>query len=76
MIALAPQGARSLSRRDQVPPTADGLPRAELLLAARRLAALTRNTVRLGRAYPMQLLATPTPLQQRALDLLGVQPAL
>ena len=40
------------------------------------LATLTRNTVRFGRAAATELLATPTPLQQRALDLLGLKPAL
>ena len=39
-------------------------------------ATLTRNTVRFGRGATTELLATPTPLQQRALDLLGVKPAL
>jgi hypothetical protein len=38
------------------------------------LACLTQNTVRFGRSRAMTLLATPTPLQQRALQLLGVKP--
>ena len=40
------------------------------------LATLTRNAVRLGRGQTFPLLATPTQLQRRALDLLGVKPAL
>jgi DDE family transposase len=40
------------------------------------LATLTRNTVRYGDAPTKVLLATPTPLQQRAFDLLGVKPKL
>jgi DDE family transposase len=40
------------------------------------LATLTRNTVRFGRGTTTELLATPTPLQQRVLDLLGLKPAL
>jgi transposase len=37
------------------------------------LATLTRNTVICGTAPPMALLARPTEIQQRALDLLGVK---
>ena len=40
------------------------------------LATLTRNTVRLGRGQTFPLLATPTELQRRALDLLAVKLAL
>jgi hypothetical protein len=39
------------------------------------LATLTRNTVRFGRGATTELLATPTPLQQRALDPLRLKPA-
>jgi hypothetical protein len=38
------------------------------------LATLTRNVVRLGRDHLTAILATPTPTQLRALDLLGVTP--
>jgi hypothetical protein len=38
------------------------------------LASLTQNTVRFGRGRAMTLLATPTPLQHRALELLDVKP--
>jgi hypothetical protein len=40
------------------------------------LATLTRNTARLAGAHTMTLLATPTQIQQRAFDLLGVKPQL
>ncbi len=36
------------------------------------LATLTRNIVRFGDNLPITVLARPTPLQQRAFDLLGV----
>jgi hypothetical protein len=56
--------------------TADGLPAHSFRSLLADLATLTRNTVRFGRGATTELLATPTPLQQRALDLLGVKPAL
>ena len=37
------------------------------------LATLTRNVVRIGRDRVSILLASPTPLQRRALDLVGAQ---
>jgi hypothetical protein len=36
------------------------------------LATLTRNSVRFGDNLPITVLARPTPLQQRAFDLLGI----
>jgi hypothetical protein len=56
--------------------TDDGLPVHSFRSLLADLATLTRNTVRLGREHTMALLATPTPLQQRALSLLDVQPDL
>jgi Transposase DDE domain len=56
--------------------TADRLPAHSFRSLLADLATLTRNTVRFGRAATTQLLATPTPLQQRALDLLGLKAAL
>jgi hypothetical protein len=56
--------------------TDDGLPVHSFRSLLADLATLTRNTVRLGREPTMALLATPTPLQQRALSLLDIQPAL
>lgn len=56
--------------------TDDGLPVHSFRSLLADLATLTRNTVRIGRDHPMPLLATPTTLQQCALDLLGLKPAL
>jgi hypothetical protein len=56
--------------------TADGLPAHSFRSLLADLATLTRNTVRLGRGATTELLARPTPLQQRALDLLGLKTAL
>jgi hypothetical protein len=56
--------------------TDDGLPVHSFRSLLADLATLTRNTVRFGRATTTELLATPTPLQRRAFDLLGAKPAL
>ena len=40
------------------------------------LATLTRNTVRIGRRHTFALLATPTQIQRRALDALGLKATL
>jgi len=56
--------------------TDDGLPVHSFRSLLADLATLTRNTVRIGRAATFPLLATPTNLQRRALDLLGLKPAL
>jgi hypothetical protein len=53
--------------------TDDSLPVHSLLAD---LATLTRNTVRWANAPAMALLASPTQIQQRAFDLLGVKPQL
>ena len=51
----------------------DGLPVHSFRTLLADLATLTRNTVRLGRAAHFPLLATPTEIQRRALDLLGLK---
>lgn len=56
--------------------TADGLAVHSFRSLLADLATLTRNTVRFGRATTTELLATPTPLQERALELLGLKPVL
>jgi len=56
--------------------TDDGLPVHSFRTLLADLATLTRNTVRLGRAATFPLLATPTDIQRRALDLLGLKPSL
>jgi len=54
----------------------DGLPVHSFRSLLADLATLTRNTVRFGQAATFPLLATPTQIQRRALDLLGLQPAM
>jgi hypothetical protein len=56
--------------------TDEGLPVHSFRSLLADLATLTRNTVRLGRATTFPLLATPTDIQRRALDLLGLKPVL
>ena len=56
--------------------TDDGLPVHSFRSLLADLATLTRNTVRFGRAAIFPVLATPTAVQRRALDRLGVKPAL
>ena len=60
---------RKVARRT----TDDGTPLHSFRTLLRDLATLTRNTVRLGEAR-FQQLTSPTPLQQRAFQLLDVQP--
>jgi hypothetical protein len=52
--------------------TADGHPVHSLHTLLQDLATLTRNLVRFGNAPPIVMLARPTPLQQLALDKLGI----
>jgi hypothetical protein len=52
--------------------TADGLPVHSFRSLLADLATLTRNTVRLGDAPPLTLLARPTPLQQDVFHRLGL----
>lgn len=63
-------------RKAQTKRTADGLPVHSFRSLMADLATLTRNTVRFGRDHTTTLLATPTEIQRRALQLLDVQPAL
>ena len=56
--------------------TDDGLPVHSFRTLLADLATLTRNTVRWANAPTMALLASPTTIQQRAFDLLGVKPQL
>lgn len=51
----------------------DGIPAHSFRSLLKHLATLTRNTVRVPNSQvTFQKLATPTPLQQRALQLLGL----
>ena len=52
--------------------TDDGEPVHSFRTLLADLATLTRNTVRFGDNLPMIVLSRPTPIQQRAFDLLGV----
>jgi Transposase DDE domain len=63
-------------RKAKTKRTDDGLPVHSFRSLLADLATLTRNTVRLGRAAPFPVLATPTEIQRRALNLLGLQPTL
>jgi hypothetical protein len=63
-------------RKAETKRTDDGLPVHSFRSLIADLATLTRNTVRFGRAATFPVLATPTEIQRRALDLLGVKPAL
>jgi hypothetical protein len=65
----SPAAARKIAQRA----TDDGFPLHSFRTLLRDLATLTRNQVRLGEARFEQL-STPTPLQARALELLGVRP--
>jgi hypothetical protein len=70
------QPSPAAKRKATTKRTDDGLAVHSFRSLLADLATLTRNTVRFGRGATTELLATPTPLQQRALDLLGVKPAL
>src|SRR5512132_3616112 len=61
--------ARAKAHRRQ---TEDGEPLHSFRTLLADLATLTRNTMRFGDALPMTVLSRPTPIQQRAFDLLGV----
>jgi hypothetical protein len=52
--------------------TEEGLPVHSFQTLLKDLATLTKNRVRVGGSATFEQLARPTPLQQRALDLLGV----
>src|SRR6266571_2036976 len=52
--------------------TDDGQPVHSFRTLLSDLATLTRNMVRFGNGIDAIILATPTPLQQRAFELLGV----
>lgn len=70
------QSSPAATRKARTKQTDDGVPVHSFRSLLADLATLTRNTVRLGRAATFPVLATPTEIQRRALELLGVQPAL
>ena len=77
VVAPAQRSARTAakvaSKRNQ-----EGLPVHSFRTLLQDLATLTRNRIvpNSTEAQPFDMLATPTPLQQRAFDLLGLRPAL
>jgi len=61
--------------KDDSKRTEDGLPVHSFQTLLKDLATLTRNEVRVGE-QTLQMLATPTPVQQRSLQLLQVSAGL
>jgi hypothetical protein len=70
------QPSPAAQRKATTQRTDDGLAVHSFRSLLADLATLTRNTVRFGRGATTELLATPTPLQQRVFELLAVKPAL
>jgi hypothetical protein len=70
------QPSPAAKRKARTKQTDDDLPVHSFRSLLADLATLTRNTVRFGRAATFPVLATPTEIQRRALDLLGLQPGL
>ena len=70
------QPSPAARRKAKTKRTDDGRPVHSFRSLLADLATLTRNTVRFGRAATFPVLATPTDIQRRALDLLGLQPTL
>jgi hypothetical protein len=73
MVQPAERSPKAKSK-DQCKRTEDGMPVHSFQTLLQDLATLTRNEVRVG-DQTLPMLATPTPLPQRALDLLQVTPA-
>jgi hypothetical protein len=71
-IASPAARAKAASKRTD-PACGEVLPVHSFRTLLADLATLTRNVVRIGRDSVSVLLATPTPLQRRALDLVGAQ---
>jgi hypothetical protein len=70
----SPAARRKAARKRTDPADGEPLPVHSFHTLLGDLATLTRNVVRLGRDRITAILATPTPTQRRALDLLGVTP--
>jgi hypothetical protein len=71
-VASPAARAKAASKRTD-PACGEVLPVHSFRTLLADLATLTRNVVRIGRDSVSILLATPTPLQRRALDLVGAQ---
>jgi len=70
----SPAAQRKAARKRTDPADGQALPVHRFHTLLGDLATLTRNVVRLGRDHLTAILATPTPTQRRALDLLGITP--
>ena len=70
----SPAAQRKAARKRTDPADGEPIPVHSFHTLLGDLATLTRNVVRLGRDRITAILATPTPIQRRALDLLGVTP--
>ena len=70
----SPAAQRKAARKRTDPADGQALPVHGFHTLLGDLATLTRNVVRLGRDHLTAILATPTPTQRRALDLLGITP--
>ena len=70
------QPSPAARRKARTKRTDDGLPVHSFRTLLADLATLTHNTVKLAGAPQTVLFASPTPIQQRAFDLLGVKPQL
>ena len=70
------QRSEKAERKARTKLTTDGFPVHSFQTLLRDLATLAKNRVQPkdGSAKPFEIITTPTPLQQRALDLLGVSP--
>jgi hypothetical protein len=70
----SPAAKRKTARKCTDPADGELLPVHSFHTLLGDLATLTRNVVRLGRDRLTAILATPTPTQHRAFDLLGIAP--
>jgi hypothetical protein len=70
----SPAAQRKAARKRTDPVDGEPIPVHSFHTLLGDLATLTRNVVRLGRDRLTAILATPTPTQRRALDLLGITP--
>ncbi len=70
------QPSPAAKRKAKTKRTDDGLPVHSFQTLLADLATLTRNTVRLASTRTTSVLATPTQIQQRAFELLGLKPQL
>src|SRR5437667_8594522 len=70
----SPAAQRKAARKRTEPVDGEPLPVHSFHTLLGDLATLTHNVIRLGRDRLTAILATPTPTQRRALDLLGLTP--